>query len=308
VIADDDDPTDVLGPGDDDPTEHLDPGTEEAPTSRLEGETGQTEEMRTRRLAENPPPPPSVEQPPAPHDESRQRGITVLVTSILAALILVGIYIAAGGLDYKPSAATDPCDQRAWTDPGNLEEAAQQFAFSAVDGAACELGVSREELTRALADDASREAFQEEQDLSDSEIEDALRAGLNRAIDDAENAGVISGLTVTGLRAAVRFLPVDQMIPLIEDASGFLSGEDVGGIGDVLNGVIDSFGEESGDGGGNSGTTGESGTTDEGLIPNGLRNQIEEGLRDQLPPGIEKQLPDDLQNQVEQGLNDLVNP
>ena len=277
MIADDD-PTDVLGPEDDDPTEHI------------QHETRQTEQMRVG---------------PTPVDDSRQRGLFMLFGSILAALILVGVYIAAGGLDYKPSAAADPCDHREWTDPGNLEEAAQQFAFSAVDGAACELGVSREELTRALADDASREAFQEDQDLSDSEVEDALRAGLNRAIDDAEDAGVIDGLAVTGLRAAVRFLPVDQMIPLIEDASGFLSGEDVGSIGDVLNGVIDSLGEDGGD---SSGATGDTGSIDEGLVPDGLENQIEKGLRDQLPPGIEKQLPDDLQKRFENGLDGLVNP
>ncbi|MGK2931727.1 MAG: hypothetical protein ACSLFD_02980 [Solirubrobacterales bacterium] len=270
-------PTNVLG------------GDDEEPTGRLESEAGDTEV-----------------RPPSP-DDSRQRGINMLVGSILAAVVLVAVYIAAGGLDYEPSTAADPCDQRAWTDPGNLEEAAQQFAFSAVDGAACELGVSREELTRALADDTSRQAFQEDQGLSDPEVEDALRAGLNRAIDDAENAGVIDGLAVTGLRAAVRFLPVDQMIPLIEDASGFLSGESVGGIEDVLDGVIDSLDGGDGDSG-DPGTTGGSGTTGEGPLPNDLGNQIEEGLRDQLPPEIERNLPDDLQQQAEQQLENLINP
>lgn len=285
MIADDDDPTDVLGHEDEDSTEVLGHENDD-PTERLEAGTGDTEV-----------------RPPS-QDDSRQRGINVLVGSILAAVVLVAVYIAAGGLDYKPSTAADPCDQRAWTDPGNLEEAAQQFAFSAVDGAACELGVSREELTRALADDASRQAFQEDQDLSDSEVEDALRAGLDRAIDDAEEAGVISGLTVTGLRAAVRFLPVDQMIPLIEDASGFLSGESVGGIEDVLDGVIDSL--DGGDDGA-TGTTGDTGDT-EGVIPDDLGNQIEEGLRDQLPPEIERNLPDDLQQQAEEQLDGLINP
>ncbi|MBK5233312.1 MAG: hypothetical protein JJE13_10075 [Thermoleophilia bacterium] len=272
-----DDPTEVLGEDDEEPTSHLEP------------DTGETEEMRD-------------DSPP--NDESRQRGIAMLAASILAALILVGVYIAAGGTDYKPSGAADPCDSREWTDPGNLEEAAQQFALSATDGAACDLGVSREELTRALADDASRQAFMDEQDLSDAEIEEAVRAGLNRAIDDAENAGVIDGLAVTGLRAAVRFMPVDQMIALIQDASEIFDGQDTSDLGGLIEGAVDSFG---GDSDGTTGTTGDTGETRD-LIPDELGNQIEKGIRDQLPPEIERNLPDDLQKRAEQGLNQLVNP
>ncbi len=290
--------------GTDDPTEVLG-GDDEEPTGHLEGDTGETEEMRTRRLAAGTPPPLPPDEPP-PVDESRQRGLAVLVASTLAALILVGVYIAAGGTDYKPSAATDPCDAREWTDPGNLEESAQEFALSAVDGVACKLGVSREEVIRALPDDASRQAFMEDNDLSDEEVDEALRAGLNRAIDDAENAGVINGLAVTGLRAAVRVLPVDQLINLIENASVIFDGQDVNDLGGLIEGVIGSLGGEPGD----SGTTGDTGVTGEtqDLIPDGLGAQIEQGLRDQLPDEINRNLPDDLQQQAEQALDSLVNP
>ncbi len=277
-----DDPTEVLGGDDEEPTDRLEPGT---------GDT----DVR-----------------PPQGDDSRRRGLMMLVVSILASLFLAAIYIAAGGTDYKPSAAADPCDERAWTDPGDIEEAAQQFALSAVDGAACDLGVSREELARALAGEESRQAFQEDQDLSDSEVEEALRAGLNRAVDDAENAGVINGLAATGLRAAVRLLPVDQMIPLIEDASGFLSGTTVDDLDGVIDGVIDSLGGDDGDSGttGDTGETGDTGGTGDppDLIPDGLGDQLEQGLRDQLPPRIERNLPDDLQRRAEQELDDLINP
>lgn len=331
-----DDPTNVMPGDDEDPTAHLpvedeavtenlggsDPAPrEEAPTRNLPGgssdpndqfasaRNASTEELRARRLAAEGAPPEAKTEVRPPGDDSRKLGIWMLVGSIVAAVVLVGVYIAAGGLDYKPTAAADPCESRPWTNPGNLEESAQQFALSAVDGAACELGVSREELTRALADDQSRNEFAEKYDLSDGEIEDALRSGLNRAIDDAENAGAISGLVAAGARAAVRFLPMDQMIPLIEDASGLLSGENVNDIGGILGGVVDAFG------GGDSGTTGDSGSIGDQLkdaIPDDLSQDlpgdITQGLKDQLPDDIQRNLPDGVEDRIQQELDNLLNP
>ena len=320
---DDEDPTSRLERDGEEPTERLDTGGE-APTENLpEGSADPndhfdsaraagTEEMRVRGLAAGdlPPETPPTEVRPAEPDESRGRGIFMLAASIVAALALVGIYIAAGGLDYKPTAAADPCEAREWTDPGNLEETAQQFALSAVDGAACELGVSREELTRALASEDARNEFAEEQGLSDGEIEDAVRSGLNRAIDDAENAGAISGLVATGLRAAARVMPIDQMLPLLEDASGFLSGESIDDLGGLIDGVVDSLG---GDGSG-SGDSGSGGLEDQlrDAVPDDLSDQlpedITEGLRNQLPDDVQSEIPDSVDERIQRELDSLLNP
>jgi len=230
---------------------------------------------------------------------------------VIAALALVGIYIAAGGLDYKPTPAADPCEARTWTDPGNAEETAQQFALSAIDGAACELGVSREELTRALADEDSRNEFAEERGLSDQDIEDAVRSGLNRAIDDAEEAGAISSLVAAGLRAAARVMPIDQMLPLLEDASGFLSGDGLDDIDGLIDGVVDSFGDISGSGE----AGGDGGGFEQGLrdaVPGDLRDQLPEditqGLRNQLPDDVESQIPDSVDERIQEELDGLLNP
>jgi len=321
---DDEDPTAHLDDGGEDPTERLSTG-EDAPTENLPGGSSDpndhfdsaraagTEEMRVRGLAAGrvPPEPPRPTADPATPDESRRRGIFMLAASIVAAVVLVGVYIAAGGLDYKPAGAADPCDARTWTDPGNLEETAQQFALSATDGAACELGVSREELVRALADEDSRNQFAEDHGLSESEIEDAIRSGLNRAIDDAENAGAIGGLVATGLRAAAKVMPINEMIPLIEDASGFLSGDSLNGVGDLIDGVVDSLGGDSGD----SGATGDSGSLGDQLrdaVPDGvsgdLPKDLTEKLRDQLPDDIQREIPDSVDERIQKELDGLLNP
>ena len=139
--------------------------------------------------------------------------------AILASIVLVGSYLAAGGSSYTPEKVADPCKHREWRDPGTLQEIAQQFSLSALDGAACELGVSREELARALPTEEGREKFQDEYDIGTEEFAKAIRAGLLRAIEDAEDAGALSPLVAGPLRATVEQIPLDQAIDLVEDAS-----------------------------------------------------------------------------------------
>jgi hypothetical protein len=146
-------------------------------------------------------------------------GRQLVMASVVAALALAGVYLALGGAEYEPSPVQDPCESRAWRAPGGIEESAEQFALSALDGAACELRVSRETLAVALASEGSRQAFAEEYGIDDATLEEAVRAGVIRAIDDAEEADALSPLVATPLRAAAANLPVDEGIALIQDAS-----------------------------------------------------------------------------------------
>ena len=69
----------------------------------------------------------------------------------------------------------DPCDSRIWSEPSGLEDTAQQLALSTLDGAACDLGVSREELTRALANDQTLEEFLAENNISREQFDEAMQ-------------------------------------------------------------------------------------------------------------------------------------
>jgi hypothetical protein len=158
---------------------------------------------------------------------------TLIASAVAAAVLLAGVYLAAGGGAYEPTPVADPCAPRAWTSPEGAEEIAQQFFLSALDGAACELGVSRETLAAALATDESRQAFAAEHGVDGTELEAALRAGLIRAIDDAEHAGAISGALATGLREFASRVPVDEALGLYANASAFL-----GDAADFLGGLL----------------------------------------------------------------------
>jgi hypothetical protein len=146
------------------------------------------------------------------------RGLLPIAAAIAASVALAAAYLALGGASYQPAAVQDPCDPRPWRSPEGAEESAEQFTLSALDGAACELRVSRETLALALSSEEARRRFASDYDVSDEEIEDAVRAGVQRAIDDAEAAGALSALPATVLRGVAAQLPVDEAIALIRDA------------------------------------------------------------------------------------------
>jgi len=146
-----------------------------------------------------------------------------VVGSLVASLALVGVYLAAGGASYAPEKTQNPCKSRAWRNPGNLQQIAEQFSLSALDGAACELGVSREALARALASKEGRERFAKRYGIDDAKLAEAIRAGLVRAVDDAEEAGALSPFIAGPLRATVEQIPLPEAIELIRDARKTLS-------------------------------------------------------------------------------------
>jgi hypothetical protein len=144
--------------------------------------------------------------------------------SIVSALVLVGIYLAAGGSSYTPEKSQDPCKPRPWSNPEGLQEIANQFSISALDGAACQLGVTRETLARALATPEGRERFKERYGIDDAKLAKAIRAGLLRAVSDAEEAGALSPLIAGPLRRTIEEIPLDRAIELVNDASSALGG------------------------------------------------------------------------------------
>ena len=83
----------------------------------------------------------------------------------------------------------------------------------------------------ALPTEESRQEFAAEHGIDDATLEEAVRAGAVRGIDDAVEAGALSPLVASGLRELAERLPVDETIALItdgselfDDASGLLGG------------------------------------------------------------------------------------
>ena len=152
------------------------------------------------------------------------RGKLLIAGSVAVSLALVLSYLAAGGASYAPAKTQNPCEHRAWTNPEGLQQIVQQFTLSALDGAACKLGVSRETLARALATQKSREEFAQRYHIGDAQLAMAVRAGLLRAISDAEEAGALPAGLGSTARRAIQSIPLEEAVELIHNAGSIFSG------------------------------------------------------------------------------------
>jgi hypothetical protein len=144
------------------------------------------------------------------------------VAAIGAVAAVVIPYAALGGGTYEPTPLADPCVAREWRDPGDLESVLEQIVLSALDGAACELGVSREDLVLAFRDEASLDAFAEEHDVTRADAENAVENGLARSVDDAEDAGALPSFAASLARRVVESVPPWLLLDALESLGGLL--------------------------------------------------------------------------------------
>lgn len=145
-----------------------------------------------------------------------------LLVAIGAVAAVVVPYLALGGASYEPTPVADPCVTREWRDPGDLEAVLEQIVLSGFDGAACELGVSREDLVLALRDEGSLDAFAKENGLSRTNAERAVQDGLVRAIEDAEAASALQGSLASFARNAVEAVPPWLLLETLDRLRAFL--------------------------------------------------------------------------------------
>jgi hypothetical protein len=143
--------------------------------------------------------------------------------STAAAALLVAVYLALGGASYAPAKVADPCAPRDWSEPDGLAEVGEQIVLSALDGAACKLGVSREEVVLAFENEETLKAFGREHDVTEADLERLARIGLERAIADAESAGALNARVADVIRGAVDRIPPGLLLDLLDRAPDLLT-------------------------------------------------------------------------------------
>ncbi len=220
---------------------------------------------------------------------------------ILATGASLGVFVAyliGGGASYEPLAVADPCEPRS-QDVLDERGVFEGILLSGLDGAACELGVSREELVAALTDEDALAAFSEANEIDPERIEQAIRAGLIRAVDDAEMEGKLPTAIASVARGLAENAPVgvvvelfgalpgDPTLPEVIDAIGE-AGLTVDDLGDLAASEIEEF----------LGGIGEFPEGFEGLLPELQPESLPDGLEGLLPEGIDS-------GQLEDGLNEL---
>ena len=149
----------------------------------------------------------------------RVRGTALLVAAMALVALVLGVQLANGGADFVPRTPADPCAERTVTSVGTgLDALTEQIVLLGLDGAACQLHISRERLVLTLADPQQRDTLDPE----------TLRAGLLKAVqrldsedrlppvsdyvDEALDASDLSGF----IKTAIRALPdsvIDKALP-----------------------------------------------------------------------------------------------
>ena len=95
---------------------------------------------------------------------------------------VLGVQLAQGGGTFEPLHPADPCVERTVTSQAEgIDALTERLVLLGIDGAACQLGVSREALTLELAQPGPR---------TDAEI-DALHDGLLSAVQRMKDDGTL---------------------------------------------------------------------------------------------------------------------
>ncbi|HTN25656.1 MAG TPA: MFS transporter [Solirubrobacteraceae bacterium] len=113
----------------------------------------------------------------------------VVPAAAAVAALLVAAYVLLGGGGFGPTKLADPCAPRARP----AVERTQRVALAALDGTACRLRTSREELVRGLLAGAAPPG------VSTGELTVALGDGIDRA----QREGALSGLAAAALRVVL---------------------------------------------------------------------------------------------------------
>jgi hypothetical protein len=127
----------------------------------------------------------------------------VLAVLFAAAAVLVGIELGLGAAHAGDVHLADPCASQANSAGGAI----QRVILDGLDGAACRLHISREELVLSVGSSSPFHTH-----WSKHRIDVALRAGLLRAVDEAERRGDMPSFLADPVRRAIKTLPIDRLI------------------------------------------------------------------------------------------------
>ncbi|WP_354697694.1 hypothetical protein DSM112329_03331 [Paraconexibacter sp. AEG42_29] len=157
------------------------------------------------------------------------RTLLLPLVALIVAAALLAVQLAAGGADFVPTRAADPCAARPLppvTD--DIEPLAQDVVLLGVQRTACALGVTRERLVLALPSARDRAELARATGRTEAGLATALRSGLDQAVGRLDRAGRLprasalldsyaGELGLPGLaEAAVKRIPdgvVDGLLP-----------------------------------------------------------------------------------------------
>jgi hypothetical protein len=126
----------------------------------------------------------------------------VLLALFAAAAVLVVVEFALGAAHAGEVHLADPCKSQEFKG-----STIQRVLLDGLDGAACRLHISREALVLSVGQNSPFHTR-----WSKQKIEVALRAGMLRAVDEAERRGEIPSFLAGPIRKLIRTAPIDKLV------------------------------------------------------------------------------------------------
>jgi hypothetical protein len=143
------------------------------------------------------------------------RPAVIAAVLLVAGATLIAVELALGARDYGKVELTPACSAPPpRLERDGLDRTIQRIVLSALSGAACELGTTREELVLSLSPRSGGRYGS----WSDEELEEALRAGLVRAVDDARARDELGSVEARVLRELAERAPVRLILEAAERA------------------------------------------------------------------------------------------
>jgi hypothetical protein len=152
------------------------------------------------------------------------------------AALIIGV-LAAGGEDLGKSQIADPCAPSTRERGDGFDATLQGIVLDGLAGAACELHVTREDLVLSFGPDVGTPRIP----WSPARVEEAVRAGTVRSIDDAEDRGSLNSVVADILRGIARNAPIEELVRgggAVSDLSGRVRDLDAGDVVDALRGLL----------------------------------------------------------------------
>jgi hypothetical protein len=127
--------------------------------------------------------------------------VTLLVAAVAVVVAEVGRSATNGSVEIA-----SPCKPRAPFPGHGIDATIQRVVLDGLDGAACRLHTTREELVLSLRGGNGSRRWDQHT------IDTALRAGLLRAVNEADRRGDIPGFLVPTVRRVVETVPLEKLI------------------------------------------------------------------------------------------------
>jgi hypothetical protein len=130
-----------------------------------------------------------------------------LAVLLAAGVALVVVELSLGAIHFGKPRAADPCTSKPAFSGGGLDGEIQRFALSGLNGAACKLHTTREELVLSFVPAAGTKRVR----WNRQTIDDALRSGFDQAFRDTEHRGV-AGFVIGHILEVVVGAPLDYFL------------------------------------------------------------------------------------------------